>query len=161
MYKIVLDADGLIKLAKSGLLNKLTQLAKCFISKQVYIKAVERGKEKMYEDAYAIDALIHSGKIEVISIKANIIESSLSSGEISSLELYKKLKADAIISDDRRFLNLLNQEKCEYIIPADIIVVLAKNKKVAKEEAIKSLNKIRTLIREDVYLSALKRLGGE
>ena len=161
MYKIVLDADGLIKLAKSGLLNKLPQLAKCHISKQVYTEAVERGKEKMYEDAYAIDALIHSGEIDVISMKTNIIDSSLSSGEILSLELYKKLKADAIISDDRRFLNLLNQEKCEYIIPADIIVILAKSRKVTKEEAINGLNKIRTLVREDVYLSALKRLGGE
>ena len=46
MYKVVFDADGLIKLAKSGLLEKITKLIKCTMPEDVYIEVVERGKEK-------------------------------------------------------------------------------------------------------------------
>lgn len=161
MYKVVFDADGLIKLAKSGLLGRTTKSLKCIISKEVYKEVVEKGKEKLYEDAYTVEGFVHSGEIEVIATGKIVRKGSLSTGELSTLQLYKDAKPDIIVSDDRRFLHLLQEENIPFVVPTDMIVVLTKTGKVTKEEAINSLNKIRGLVREDAYLMALKSLGGE
>ena len=161
MYKVVFDADGLIKLAKSGLLDTATKSLKCIISKEVYKEVVEKGKEKLYEDAYTVEAFVHSGEIEAVVTKQVREEGSLSAGELSAVELYKAKKADIIVSDDRRFLHLLQKENIPFVIPTDLMVVLTKIGKVTKEEAINGLNKIRDLVREDAYLAALQSLGGE
>ena len=161
MYKVVFDGDGLIKLAKSGLLDRATKSLKCIISKEVYREVVEKGKEKLYEDAYTVERFVHSGEIKVIEIRKIKSESSLGAGELSTLEVYKNKKADIIVSDDRRFLRLLEEENIPFIIPTDMIVILTKISKITKEEAINSLNKIRNLVKEDAYLAALQNLGGE
>ena len=77
------------------------------------------------------------------------------------MDLYKKIKADSIISDDRRFLNLLEREGINFIIPTDLIAILAKTNRIKQEDAIRGLNKIRWMVTESSYIEALKYLKGD
>lgn len=160
MYKVIADVDGLIKLAKSGLLGNITKHIQIIISQQVYMEAVESGKERLYEDAYIIDSFVEKGDIQLVKSSAKE-EGDLSVGELSSLRLYKKGTAPLILSDDRKFLNILERHGIPFIMPTDLIAVLAKHRKLDKQEAVKGLQKIKGFVRDDVYLAALNYIGGE
>lgn len=71
------------------------------------------------------------------------------------------MKAEAVISDDRKFLSILEIEGIQFIIPTDIIAMLAINGKISKDEAIEALDKIRNLVREDNYHSSKEMIGGK
>lgn len=160
MYKFVMDADGLIKLAKSSLIQQIANHITCLISDDVYREVVIKGEERLYEDAFAIGELVRKGKIT--KIKTRKSEShGLSSGEMSALELYKERKADGIISDDRKFLSLLESEGIPFLIPTHLIVMMVGLAKIRKEDAMRALEKIKPFIREDAYQEALQHIGGE
>jgi hypothetical protein len=49
--RVVLDSDGLIKLAKAGALQHVIEAWMCFVPRAVYVETVERGLEAAYPDA--------------------------------------------------------------------------------------------------------------
>ncbi len=159
MVKFVLDADAAIKLSKAGVLEALTSFVKCFITKQVY-QEVLKGKDKMYEDAFDIEGFVGKGKIAVLEVKADNIE-GLGVGECSSLALFQKLKGDAIISDDRKFLSFLESRKIPFIISTDTIALLSIKKFITKTKALHALENIRQSVREESYNSAKIIIGGK
>lgn len=159
MSKFVLDADAAIKLYKAGVLEALASFAKCSITRQVY-QEILKGKDKMYEDAFDIERLVDKGKIAVCETKAEEIE-GLGVGECSSLAIFQKLKGDAIVSDDRKFLSVLEERRVPFIIPTDIIAMLAIKQKISKNEAVSALDEIKRLVREENYTSAKRNIGGK
>ncbi len=159
MVKLVLDADGAIKLAKSGALPRLCSVAKCFMPKEVY-REVLRGKEKMYEDAFTVEELARGNKIKLADARGEH-RSGLGAGEIEVLALFKEINADAVVSDDRKFLSVLEAEEIPFIIPSDAIALLAVKKIVSKQEAIKYLDKISHLVRRESYDAAREKIGGD
>ncbi|MBI3033987.1 hypothetical protein HYY72_02410 [Candidatus Woesearchaeota archaeon] len=159
MVKFVLDADAAIKLAKAGVLETLTSFSKCSITKQVY-QEILKGKDKMYEDAFEIERLVGKGKIFVSEVKAQEVE-GLGIGECSSLEIFQKIKVDAIISDDRKFLSVLEAKKIPFIIPTDIIAMLSLKKCISKNDALGALDRMRLSVSEDSYNSAKRIIGGK
>src|SRR3989338_3511907 len=160
MLTIVFDADGLIKLARAGILERVASLIHCITSQQVYNETM-RGKEKMYEDAFIIDALVEKGSIEVKRIKPTEGLLGLGLGERSALALFNKIQGDAIISDDRKFLAVLETVDIPFIIPTDLIAILAVHKKLQKTEAIKALEVLRPFVREENYTAASELIGGD
>lgn len=159
MFKFVLDADGAIKLAKADSLESLCLFADCYLPTQAFTEIL-KGKEKMFEDAFIIERLVKENKIKVLHA-LGVQKRFLGGGETMALALFRKLGADAIISDDRRFLSLCEQEKVPFLIPTDAIVFLAVKKAFSKTDAINCLSKIRHLVREENYISAIKSIGGE
>ncbi|MBI3051561.1 hypothetical protein HYY74_03820 [Candidatus Woesearchaeota archaeon] len=159
MVKFVLDADASIKLAKGGVLEPLIRSAKCFITKQVY-EEILKGKDKMYEDAFCTERLVREGKLSLSNITAEGIE-GLGEGECSALALFRKLMADSIISDDRRFLSILEARRIPFIISTDVIAMLCIKRQISKIEAMAALEKIRRLVREENYNSAKRTIGGK
>lgn len=159
MAKFVVDADAAIKLAKANVMEKAAEHTKLVISQQVYMEIL-RGKENLYEDAFCIESLVKDKKIAVRTTSENKLE-GLGAGECSALTLFKEIKADAIISDDRKFLSLLEHELVPYIIVTDFIVFLVIKKAVAKEEGLSALDKIRFLIREENYQAAKMKIEGD
>ena len=158
--KFVLDADGIIKLAKAGVLVMLTTIARCMLSVPVY-EEVLKGKEKLYEDAFIIEELVKTGKIKLIPIR--IIEQRLDfgRGETSALAGFKKYGADAIISDDRKFLTLLDEQGVPFLRPSDVIVLLLKRKRLLREDANSALVKLKPFIREEDYYEVKNQIGGK
>lgn len=159
MIKFVLDSDAAIKLAKAGVLEKLAVFAKCFMPKQAY-QEVLRGKEKMYEDAFEIERIVENRKIKIINVKAQIME-GFGAGECAALSLFNKLGEDIVISDDRKFLSVLEKQGVPFIIPTDIIVMLAVKKQISSKEASEALDNMRSLVREENYKKAKEAIGGK
>lgn len=159
MKKLVFDSDGLIKLVKSEVFNKIKH--SCFISEEVYKETVTAGKEGFYTDAQEIEQFVMQKRIKVrmVDIKEDVY--GLGKGEQSALALFRVIKADALVSDDRRFLTFLDEQNIPFLLPSEVIVALALRKYITKEEGIEALNKIRKLIRNQNYESALFALGGQ
>lgn len=159
MNKIVFDSDGLIKLIRSGIFTKLNQ--KCIISEQVYEETVIEGKKRLYEDAFEIEHLVKEENIIVKKVNKLLEMEGLGKGELSAYALFNKIKADAIVSDDKRFLRLLDEEKIPFIIPTEIIVALVETKKLKNKEGLEAIIKIKELVSKESYESAINALGGK
>jgi len=178
MGKIVLDSDGLIKLQKAGLLETFCKACDCLIPEAVHHESVARGKEELYEDAFGIEEIVETN-VEVKqpgesqSAQEALKKGApalLGQGEKEALSLYFEQEAAAIVSDDRAFLNLLrryNEEAKEknvaFLTPANAIVALERRGAISKEEAKEGLKKIKAIIRQNVYESAVEDLqsGGD
>jgi len=83
---------------------------------------------------------------------------TLGKGEISTLHLYFQVKANAIVSDDRAFLNVLHAYDIPFIIPSDLIVWMALTDAVPVKKAIAGLDRIELYIKESNYLRAKNKL---
>ena len=140
------------------MLETLASFAKCSITKQVYHEIL-KGKEKLYEDAFDIERIVGKGRLAISEAKVEEVE-GLGIGECSVLSMFQKTKGDAIISDDRKFLSILESRNIPFVIQTDIIVMLAIKKCVSKSEAMKALDRIRQLVREESYDAAKRSIGG-
>lgn len=158
MIKFVLDADAAIKLTKANVMEKAATHTKLFISEQVY-QEILKGKEKLYEDAFYIESLANNKEVAVHKTNTDQSE-GLGVGECSALTLFKEIKADAIISDDRKFLSLLERELIPFVVVTDFIAFLVIKKAATKEEGLSALNKIRFLVREENYQAAKTKIEG-
>ena len=159
MVIFLLDADGAIKLAKAGVLERLAQAARCFIPKAVY-QEVLKGKEGMHEDAFRIEKLVKTGEIQIIPATETKLE-GLGAGERSVLNAFRNRKADAVISDDTKFLSHLEKERIPFLTPTDAILWLVKRKKISVNKGLEALNQIEPIIRKEAYLKTRQTLRGE
>jgi hypothetical protein len=134
---------------------------------QVYHEAVEEGKARGYPDALDIERILkdhaqvprpprrkrkHSPEdraIEALPLRA---------GEKETLRVYSRGRADAVLSDDRGFLNALEAQGIPYLTPAAALVLLTRQAVFSLQEAQKSLERLRPLIREEQYEAARRDL---
>ena len=168
MYTIVVDADGLIKLGKSGALPALLGAARLLVPRMVWEESVEEGKRRMYEDAHELEAALSEGGAEVVSYEVGeeaeqLLEGSAASfgaGEREALAAFYVVGADAVLTDDRAFLGLLAgaDPPVPALVPAAAIVALAEGGWMTVEEAREALGKLKPSIRGDVHAAAMEDL---
>jgi len=165
MNLIILDADGLIKLSKIGLVPLLAKSYSCIITKEVFKETVEKGKKHFYEDAFILEDYVNRGIVKVVAAKPvfkakKLLQEvhSLGEGEKSTLCLFYTQNALAIVSDDVAFLNLLNRHNIPYLTPANLILRLVELKKISKQEGLTALKKLRPYIRSSIYKLVKKEL---
>ena len=157
MLSLVVDADCLIKLAKSGVLRRLLERFRCFISDVVYEEVVVRGKSRLYEDAFLVDEFVAEGLLKVRSVKRDervleMLVRSIGKGEASTLMLFFNLGADAILTDDKAFIRILTRHRIPFITSSRVIVRLVKLGVIGRDEGIEALNKLK-------YLPIAKEFG--
>lgn len=155
MKMVVFDTDGLIKLARSGILFQLPSAG--IISEEVYQEAVVEGKKRFHQDAFLIEQLVQEGKIKVEQVKYNAI-SLLGKGETSSLALYYKTKAHVIVSDDRQFLTYLEGLEIPFLVPSEFLLFLALTQQTKNRECLEALEKIKDFITIQNYHDAKEAL---
>ena len=167
MSKIVADADGLIKLGKSGALAALLSVAEVLVPEAVYEEAVVTGKREMYEDAFELERGLREGAAKVIQVVENeqaegrLPEASaFGPGERAALRVAHESEADAILMDDRVFLGFLAEAGMRALVPAAAIVLLAERGAVYVGEAVQALGRIEGTIRREVYEAAMEDLAG-
>lgn len=168
VYTIVVDADGLIKVGKSGVLPALLEAARLLVPRAVWEEAVEEGKRMMYEDAHELEVVLSEGDAEMVSHEigeeaARLLEGSAASfgaGEREALAVYFTEDADAVLTDDRAFLGLLVRAEppVPALVPAAAIVALAEGGRVSIDAARQALNKVEPFIRKAVYVAAMEDL---
>ncbi len=161
MKNFVLDADALIKLTKTDLIKKISEKINLLITEEVFNEAVIEGKNKLYKDAFIIEDLIKDKLIKKASIKLVKKElPDLGIEELSTLNAYEQNKANVIVSDDRRFLNILDEKSVKFTTPVSLMVAMHNKKLINKKDAIAGMNKIKNLVGKYVYESAIKEIGG-
>jgi len=167
MSKIVADADGLIKLGKSGALGHLLSAAEIVVPRSEYREAVEAGKKEMYEDAFELEKVLGEGGAEVVEDQQDeraekLLKdvTSLGAGERAALHVLFAREADAVLTDDRAFLNVLGRAGIRTLTPAAAIVSFFESGRLSRMEAIEALGSIEGLLREEVYEAAMEGLIG-
>jgi len=86
---------------------------------------------------------------------------SLGAGEKEALHLFFEEKADAIVSDDARFLPLLERVGVPYLPPALVLVQLVRQREINKGVALAHLERMEPLIKPGVYRRAKEDLEKE
>lgn len=157
--KAVLDSDGLIKLAKAGVLEIVVKAWTCLIPQAVYAETVERGIESAYPDAHAIGAVLHPSMVRpwVRHPRATGLlqqKRGMGRGEQEALHLFFTARADAIISDDAAFVTMLDQADLPYLPPALVLVQLAHQRHLESRAALEGLERMRPFVRTEVYGAA-------
>jgi hypothetical protein len=161
--RVVLDSDGLIKLAKAGALERVIEAWTCLVPRAVYVETVERGLEAAYPDAAAISQALPSTAIRPPARHrraAALLRSKrgLGPGERGALHLFFQVRADAIVTDDAAFVALLAAARLPYLLPALVLVRLAQERRLEPREALGSLERMRPFIRAEVYRETRRHL---
>ena len=93
MYKFIFDSDALIKLAKSGILEKICLHYNCIITAEVKNECVDEGKKRLHQDASKIEGLINEKLLCIKDPKKQRkIKERLGRGETSAVNLYFREK---------------------------------------------------------------------
>lgn len=113
--------------------------------------------------------MVSGGLLKVVEDAENdkavlmISESSgIGKGESSALCLFLNKNADAIISDDRAFLSVLEVNGVPFLTPTVLIVAAVDSKIIGKQEGTAAIEKLNAdrIIRYEDYLEAKQELEG-
>jgi hypothetical protein len=161
--RVVLDSDGLIKLAKAGALERVLEAWTCFVPRAVYTETVERGLEAAYPDAEAIRQALPTATIRPPAWHPRAAallrgKRGLGPGEQGALHLFFRARADAIVTDDAAFVAMLARAGLRYLLPALVLLRLVEEQRLASAEALDHLERMRPFIRSDVYGAARQSL---
>jgi hypothetical protein len=164
MSRFVVDADGLIKLGKSGVLEALVEGHEILVPAAVYEEAVRRGKQELYEDALELERILEDREVPAVSARSEpradrLLEgvTSLGAGERGALHLYFAEVANAVVSNDRVFLNFLGRHSIPSLTLANAVVGLARSGWISPGEGLQALEKLSGYVRAEVY----ERAGAE
>jgi hypothetical protein len=165
MYKIVLDADGLIKTYTAGFLPQLTDEYVCLLPEEVYREAVLAARIGYGDEARALDGLIAEEKLlrkqPARSRFADRIlrgTHALGMGESGALRLFLHEGADVLLTDDRAFLNFLTRHRIPVLTPSEALLSLRTAERLSHQDAARAAELLRPLIRQSVYEDLRKRL---
>ena len=163
MFTIVSDADGLIKLGKSGALPALLLAARVLVPRAVWEEAVEEGKRGMHEDAHVLERVLAAepGGAEVVDIERTLdIGGSFGAGEAAAFAAFHQYRADAVLTDDRAFLGLLagSNPPVRALVPTAAVVGLAEGGHLTLGGAKTALGKLRSSVRENAFRAAMDEL---
>ena len=156
---ILLDADGLIKLSRAGVLEQVAQAVQCIIPDVVYHEAVTKAKERQYRDAEEIERIMQSAIAIRRTATAEVPELGLGAGETAVLALATQYEGEfTIVSDDRQFLAFLNRQGVPFLMPSALIVVMAQQGFLTNDAAREVLERLRPMVREAAFHLALQEL---
>ena len=167
MYKVVFDSDGLLKASKAGFLQEVTKTYTCLLPHEVYQETVLAASRVHPEEATAFEDLIRAGRLlRRAATRASradrllAMSAALGSGERGALRLFYKEHADFVVTDDRAFLTLLARHRILFLTPSEMLFGLRKANLLSREEAEGAAERLRPLIRREVYRDLKERLEG-
>lgn len=158
--RLLLDADGLIKLHRAGVLAVALKTFDCVVPQAVYEEVVVRGRARLHDDAEAIEAILGGSSIVVARTESYLqqLEIGLGAGELGILSLLPGEQDAVIVSDDRRFLAVLKARGARFLTPADILPLLWRRAALTQAEAREALERLRPSIRLAAYWDARQDL---
>lgn len=159
--ELLLDADGLIKLNRAGVLTRVVETCSCVVPLAVYGEAVTEGKARRYPDADAIEEALSNG-VQIEDVQGSLeLELGLGPGEQAILTLLSQRRDAIVVSDDRRFLTVLSRQEIPFLTPVDVLVVLKRRRVLTALEAREALERLRPAIRTTAYWDAREDLQSE
>ena len=166
----LLDADALIKLNRAGVLEHVARTFECIVAEAVYHEVVTRGRAFHHPDAEELDRIIRESIAVQPSVSgaSDILDSrgmpGVDAGERGVLDVYHSLSAGSagedliIVSDDHRFLALLDHLEIPALVPMDFIVLMVRQGFLSRKEGRNAVEQMRPLIREAAFQRAWQDL---
>src|SRR5437899_7757688 len=108
-----MDSDVVIKVTKSSLKETIVSAFSVLLPPGVVVECVEQGKEGGHADASKVEENIRNGRIHVRTTRKSgrtetlVRDLKLGGGEADVFRLCESGTADVAVSDDRRFLHVL------------------------------------------------------
>jgi len=138
-----LDSCTIILLAKSTVLEKLTENFTIIITKEVY-EEIMKGKEKMFEDALLVERLNDQHKIIRKNCKNEIRKKleqdfNMGAGESSTIALGIENQKYIIGTDNKQGRKASRINNLNLVGSIEIVVSLFKKKSITKDKAYNSL----------------------
>lgn len=161
---LAIDTDALIKLTKSSSKGTIGTAFTVLVPSEVQREAVQQGKAGGFPDALRVEENIEKGVLTVRKPKrsprteAIVKDLRLSGGEADALRLHRSGGVDLIVSDDRRFLQILEAVGIPYTTPGLLIAALSRMGKLPREEALVHLEKLEAFISEEEYSEAKRAI---
>ena len=162
---LAFDTDALIKLTRCSAKEAVGAAFGAYLPGDVHRECVEQGKAGGFPDALRVEANIKKGVLSVRKPRRTpgteklIRDLRLSGGEADVLRLHQSGDIDLVVSDDRRFLQILEALGIRYTTPGPLVAALFRMRKMAREEVLAHLERLATFISEDEYLEARRALG--
>ena len=163
---LIFDADGLIKLNHAGVLSQVVRNYESLVPAAVHNEVVVRGASIGYDDATEIGLILEESAVVITSDirdalpDSDQILSGLGAGETQALYLALQHRQDsAIVSDDRRFLEVLSDLSLRFLVPSHMILGLARDEILSASDAKTAIDALRPFIRQSDYIEALEILG--
>ncbi len=152
--KLIMDSDCLIKLTKAGLKETVCRHFNVDIPALVKHEIVDSGGSHG-------DAEIIAANIKRDLIKVQVDKRHYEKGEDAALTAFTEGKYDAICSDDRKFLKVLQAVGAPHATPAVLLCLLAMQKHISAAEGRKHLEKLKAYISGDEYAVARLKLESD
>jgi predicted nucleic acid-binding protein len=157
---LAMDTDALIKLTKSSAKQAVGTAFTVLVPGEVQRECVQQGKAGGFPDALRVEENIERGVLTVRKPKrskrteAIVRDLRLSGGEADVLRLHRSGGIDLVVSDDRRFLQILEALGIRYTTPGPLIAALSRMGRVPREEALEHLEKLAGFISEEEWSEA-------
>jgi len=164
---LVLDSDVVIKMAKSSAKEVVTSEFTVLIPPEVAVECIEQGKAAGHPDALTVEENIAQRRIQVRRprksdrVETVVSDLRLKGGEAGVVRLFRSGGVDVAVSDDRRFLQILQALDIPYATSSSLIVALAKRSRITKREALNYLEKLAEYISEEQHTAAKAAIEGE
>lgn len=162
-----IDTDALIKLTKGSSKGAVGAAFTVLVPSEVQRECVQQGKAGGFPDALRVEENIARGVLRVrrpkrsAKTEAMVKDLRLSGGEADVLRLHQSGGIDLVVSDDRRFLQILEALGIRYTTPGPLIAALSKMGKMARQEALEQLEKLGAFISEEEYSEAKRAIEEE
>ncbi|HSB31443.1 MAG TPA: hypothetical protein VLD55_07560 [Candidatus Sulfobium mesophilum] len=156
-----MDSDCLVKLTKAGIKESIVSAMEVHIPPLVKKETVDEAKGRGFQDAVEIEGNIARRRLHVANPhKKKIALVSASKGEEEVVSLFEEGNYDAIASDDRRFLKILDAARIPYLTPGACLVYMHKNNRSEREKAMEMLESLKPFISSDEYVVTKLYLEG-
>ena len=150
----------MIKMTKSSLKETLVSAFSVFVPPGVVMECVEQGKQGGHADALKVEENIKRGRIRVRRprksgrVEAIVRDLRLKGGEADLVRLHASGGVEVAVTDDRRFLKVLQALDIPFATSSSLIVALAKRGRLKREEALTYLQKLAEYISEEQHAEA-------
>ena len=164
---LAIDTDALIKLTKSSSKAAVGKAFVVLVPTEVQRECVQQGKAGGFPDAIRVEENIEKGVVIVQEPKrstrteAIVRDLRLSGGEAGVLRLHRSGGTDPIVSDDRRFLHILEALGIRYTAPGPLIAAMFRLGMMPRKEAVGHLEKLGAFISEEEYSESKRAIEEE
>jgi len=147
-----------VKLAKCSLKERVTAEHQLLLGPAVRKEAVDQGKAGGHADALLIEQNLEAGRLRMVAVpriakgEAAARALGLDHGEADTLRLVASGEADLALSDDRRFLRVLEDLGLPYATSAALLRTLVEDGRIERGEGLRYLDRLSPMISEEEYL---------
>jgi len=156
----------MIKLTKAHAKEPVSKAFTVILAPAVEDECVEQGLAGGHSDAALIGQNLKAGLVSsgqgrrVPRAEALLRSLGLSDGEADALRLFMAGRADIVVSDDRRFLQVLKGLEVPRTTPAALLARLVARKSISRQEGLRLLDRMAPLISEIEFMAIRRSMEG-